>query len=592
MFVLNEGFVIWGTGIIAENVFNILKEHDVCTQIVFGKRITDSILYFVDSNKDRVGKEFHNLRVNSVEELCKSNYPCVIAISEGNRSGIDIILESAGKEKGRDYWWYEEFLGWLKDSIFIEVDNSEETRERLKVQISDRMCSLALNSYITEQRIREKEFDDTFEDDLERVLLTLNWRYGENISKIPSPIANCLLKKKNKPKNNRRLGIVVRRLRGGGAERVVSQLIPIFLQHGHDIILFTDDISETDYESPKEVVRHVMKSSMLGDLQDRLLEIKKCVKEYEIDIMCYHSGEEHPELYYELALLNRMGVKTLLELHTSFLSRIEYSKSRIEDILFMYKSIDCLVVLSNADRFFWKSLGCNSVFIPNPTLLPENSDESYINKDESEFNIIWVGRLVKKAKNVLDIVPIMKRVVEDVPNATLKLYGSSDDKLVFRELVDTIERESLSRHIEYCGYETNVDSIYRGADVMLVTSSVEGYPCAIAESKARGIPIVMYELPWLEMLKDKKGYVSVEQRDDVAAAKQLVKLANKKHLKQKMSQEALESAREQSSYNVYDDWADIFNGKELKYVEGSEDASLVLKMLLNNIGVKVKTNDM
>ena len=61
--------------------------------------------------------------------------------------------------------------------------------------------------------------------------------------------------------------------------------------------------------------------------------------------------------------------------------------------------------------------------------------------------------------------------------------------------------------------------------VFVSTSVIEGYPLALVEAQALGMPLVMYELPWLATLHGNAGVVSVSPGDRREAAQALAKLA-------------------------------------------------------------------
>ena len=60
----------------------------------------------------------------------------------------------------------------------------------------------------------------------------------------------------------------------------------------------------------------------------------------------------------------------------------------------------------------------------------------------------------------------------------------------------------------------------------------------ILESKLYGIPLVTYELPYLELLQDKKGVITVKQGDISGAAYAILKLVNDPALHHRLSVEA------------------------------------------------------
>ena len=60
------------------------------------------------------------------------------------------------------------------------------------------------------------------------------------------------------------------------------------------------------------------------------------------------------------------------------------------------------------------------------------------------------------------------------------------------------------------------------AHAFVSTSVIEGYQLTIAEAQARGLPVFMYELPWLTLVQGNGGVVAVRQGDAAALAQQIV----------------------------------------------------------------------
>lgn len=106
------------------------------------------------------------------------------------------------------------------------------------------------------------------------------------------------------------------------------------------------------------------------------------------------------------------------------------------------------------------------------------------------------------------------------------------------------------------------------------------------ESKIRGIPIVMYELPWLELLRDGKGYVAVEQGNTKAAATEIVKLLCEEEWRKRMAVDSRKSIEFFMTQDVYLKWKQVFDDvisiKNKKISVGSE-YTIIERLLLTAI---------
>lgn len=600
-------FCIWGTGKYGKLLIKKLNEYSNIFKKNFGIELDNYFKYCVDSDKERQKELFYDKKVESPSYFFNDNINiCVVAAL--SRSEIYKILDTNGKIRNINYFASEDFIELLKKQILnkredileqnsldylLKINGFEDKLKNIQQLFKPEknnfdiiekylIFSLAID-YWHESRqkqyifqIIQKYFDDQF------IVAAFAWYYGNNIKNI----ADCFAGKpiNSLKKENPTIGIVIYNYYGGGIEKVVSLLIPMYLQHGHKVVLITDSYEpDKEYDIPFETVRYVMNNKMESDLQLRGNELKECVDRYKIDIVCFHSGYTYLSTFYDMWILRLHNIPVIMEIHSFFLPIITEKKEVSKYYHYMYKMADRVIVLSQTDKVFWNNLGCKCVYIQNPI-------ENVINEvvrisDEISYNITWIGRLVQLPKRVLDVVPIMKRVLEKLPCAKLNLVGLATNQRIYNELTKAIKDNSLESAIKVVGYKTDLSEIYKNSDVVLMTSESESFCNVIMESKMHGIPLVMYELPWLELLKDGRGYIAVAQRDTVAAAEALIQVLTNKCLMKKLSEEARESIKEFTSHDVYSDWRNIFNDiySDITQEKNFSENAIIERKLLDEI---------
>ena len=116
---------------------------------------------------------------------------------------------------------------------------------------------------------------------------------------------------------------------------------------------------------------------------------------------------------------------------------------------------------------------------------------------------------------------------------------------------------NVEKNIQLCGFQKNIKKVYEETDIVLMTSSSECFPNVVAESKMCAKPLVMYELPWVELLKNKMGYISVKQRDCEGAAEALIQLMNDRDYYARLSNEAYESIEPFINIDVGAAWNNV-----------------------------------
>ncbi len=609
--ILKLPICIWGTGKYGKKLFHQLEEYIPICREVFRINIMDNVKYFIDNDIEKQKSKLYDKEIKSSTYFFQDTiHFCVTAMLD--RKEVCQKLERNGFQKGVDYLPSELFIEVLKEEILKKREQvfckygldflwAEESLENILAairkiykQLSNEIGQIDnIQKYVIFSIIIDKWKDSTNKKEdfiliqkyFENAFLVaaFAWYYGNNIIDIVE--GNCkdreiVIEEKEK----QTIGIIVFHYYGGGIEKTVSLLLPLFIAHGHKVVLITDDYApEKEYNIPKEVYRHVMVYKMDGCIEGRLKELIECVKKYKIDIMCFHSGYSNLPTFYDMWCMKLQGIAVLMEIHSAFFPIIMEKKEVSKYYSYMYRIADKVIVLSSTDKVFWENLGCNCFYIQNPIEIVTDNQETITHRTKT---IVWVGRLVKVPKNIFDVVPIMKEVVKEVPDAVLKIVGLPGNQFIYDTLMQLMIENKLTENIELCGYNPNIDQVYREADIVLMTSSSESFCNVVMESKVRGIPMVMYELPWLELLKDGQGYIAVKQRDTYAAANAVIKLLKDTEYRDRKAREARESIDPFIKHDVYKDWKEVFDSvikKEGRKESVNLEFSIIEHMLLSAI---------
>lgn len=370
-------------------------------------------------------------------------------------------------------------------------------------------------------------------------------------------------------KKIRTIGIYYTRLFSGGVERFISLIIPLYIQRGYRVILFTDfSKPEIEYELPpqSEFFERVNFSTPRGGTLRRLEEFSNLLKKFDVDLIVSHMRAMDFSPFVQFLFCRLAGVKILMQLHGS----IVHADFRFPNAL-SYGLSDAIVSLSRTRRDFLENLGVRAYYVPNPITLGAANFAGRNTKKISN-TILWVGR-ISADKNPLAAISVMKKVVEKIPNAKLKILGSAENQAVLDKFRNTIKANALESNVELCGYHTNIKNFYEQADVILHTSPHEGWSLVIAESKFYELPLVLYELPDNELTRDGKGYVSVAQGDSYAAAQAIIKILTDAEFRRKLSAGARESIQPFLNYDIGGAWQRIFDDLESEALENLRENS-------------------
>lgn len=387
---------------------------------------------------------------------------------------------------------------------------------------------------------------------IEAVVAGLAEAYASNRAKLVARIegTECLSIQKRAVKT---IGIYYHRMGKGGVQRVISLLLPLYLEMGYQVVLLTDEFEpENEYEIPKQVKRIVLTSALTIPYTDygiRAKEIVAAIEDNAIDVMLYQASECRT-LVYDMLLVKGMGLPFCVSVHGLFAAELLNSNALICEKIKSFKLIDRLVVLSETEKTFWEIFGIPATYIPNPIQEIEG-------KRKSEEYILWLARLESVTKQHMDAVNIMNKVVKKHPEAKMKIVGNEVTHDARKNMLKRIVALKLEDNIEVCDYTTNVEAFYEKAKIFLITSATESFSMTVVESKGYGIPLVTYEMPYLETLKDKKGYISVPQNDLEGAAKAIIQLLEEEELRKKLGREARESYEALKEYDLRNAWGSL-----------------------------------
>ncbi|MBR2178831.1 MAG: glycosyltransferase family 4 protein [Selenomonadaceae bacterium] len=344
-----------------------------------------------------------------------------------------------------------------------------------------------------------------------------------------------------------------------GIARFITLIIPIFLDMGYKIVLITDDIDEErDYPLPQnENLKRVVIQTPYDNFLGRLEELEGYVNEYEIDLFCSHAYYGKFPPIYQILLFKMLDVPVIVEMHSVFTVIVPYNK-KLDKV---YRLADGIVTLSRIEKMFWANHGCNCYMIFNPIETAMIQNRPIRNPRKNRKTILWIGKIANN-KQPSEIIPIMKEVVQYIPDAKINVLADADDKTLFKNIQDSVIANSLEKNVILCGFHKEVQPFFEEADLMLMTSVVEGFSYVVAEGKLNALPLVCYELPYLEFFRRGKGYISVRQYDRHGAAMAIVKILTDDDLRSQMSVEARESIQQFIDYDVSGAWKKVFDDIE------------------------------
>lgn len=287
----------------------------------------------------------------------------------------------------------------------------------------------------------------------------------------------------------KKLLVLVPNIGIGGQERVAVNTVNI-LKEDYNTVLAVFYKEEYSYEFYGTLFNLELPPvhgifNMLLNLVSRARALKKLKREYEIDVTMSFGTSAN--------LANALA-KTSDKVLVSIRGYGSLSGSRWGKIIgrLVYREADTVVTVAkklSGDLANLYQIPVGKVkTLYNPydmATISEKADESIPMTIDSPA-IVSVGRM-QKIKGYRHLLNAMTLVIKAIPHARLILVGDGDEMTALREYA---EKVGLVDHVTFAGFQSNPYSYEAKCDLYVLSSISEGFPNAMAEAMACGLPVV------------------------------------------------------------------------------------------------------
>lgn len=228
---------------------------------------------------------------------------------------------------------------------------------------------------------------------------------------------------------------------------------------------------------------------------------------------------------------------------------------------YLYEKSNCLQVLTKNDLVATKKLIKNTDIVCIPNAVPQSEKQAQLDVKK----IITVGRIDPKQKRQDLLIEAFKIVSEKHSEWKLDIYGdTSFNKNYYNECIELIKKYKLEDKVEFCGITKDVEGVLLNSSIFAFPSAYEGFPLALTEALALGLPSVGYRScsGTNEVIIDgESGFLCNDGVEYFANA--LDKLMDDDDLRLKMGAAAKNSMKLYAPDNIWDMWEELMD-KELK----------------------------
>ena len=338
----------------------------------------------------------------------------------------------------------------------------------------------------------------------------------------------------------------------GGIERVNAQLMTLWTQMGYNVVLFTEENeNELDFPYPSTVKRLIIPSAT--NLTERLATIQKHCMDEKVDLYINHNWGNYSVLW-ECIMLKMLHIPYVQYVHGNFACSIRFDKVNLYQPE-LFKLCDIVLSLSETNARFYQLCGCHSYMVQNP--IPEDLSNNISLSNLDSNHILLIGRLSAE-KRPMDALKIFRLVHAQQPNVILDIVGGDDGGFI-PQMKTYIMKHNLHNNVIFHGMkkQSEISKLYLNSSCVLFTSEMEGYPMVILESKSYGLPLVMYELPYLTLIQDGKGILTAPIGNITQLAEHILYLLKDDSYRKSIGKAARESFDTFNANDLVNTWENI-----------------------------------
>lgn len=338
-----------------------------------------------------------------------------------------------------------------------------------------------------------------------------------------------------------RLLFVLPTLKGGGAERVVCNLMNGLNKDIFEINLFLFN-----------------KKGVYWNLIDKKINIflaskKENISKFSIISSLYKTGKDMDIIVASMELMpTYMAVMVAILLRKKVIGWVHINidsilndKNKIIRFLhrnillkFFYNRLDRIIAVSNGAKEniskYLNDKNRNKVeCIYNPIKIDkikEKAKEELEEKIKKPF-IIGIGRL-ERQKNFILLIKAYRILLDRGIKHNLIILGQGSQK---EYLINEVKKLNMEEKVEFLGFKENPYKYLNQADIFVQSSIYEGLPTVLIEALVLNVPVVATNCPdgANEILDNGKYGLLVKMNDEKALADAIEKILNDRDLQRK-----------------------------------------------------------
>lgn len=350
---------------------------------------------------------------------------------------------------------------------------------------------------------------------------------------------------------------IITSLRIGGAEKLITDMVPLFIEKGHTVDVLLFDGIETSFK--QQLLNQNIKIISLGVntfVYNPLLIFKliPIIKQYDI----IHTHNTACQYFVAIAskFLNHKKIKLITTEHNTTNRRrnIHWLKP-IEK--WMYKQYNSIICISDkAKENLQEYIGSNYPIktIYNGIDIQKFMHATPLNRDSLKLKdnfIICMVAGFRPQKDQDTLIKAMKRLPN---NFHLWLIGDGERR---KELEILTQKEELTNRVKFWGIRSDIPQLLKTADIIVMSSHWEGLSLSSLEGMSSGKPFIASNVDGLHEIVNGYGILFPEGNDK-ALSQIILKLIQNNILYTEIVNKCKRKVEEFSILNTTDKYLNLY----------------------------------
>lgn len=383
----------------------------------------------------------------------------------------------------------------------------------------------------------------------------------------------------------RSIALATNHLRTGGISGVVISQARVLREAGFRVTVVAREPGSDLSSLPAGVEFAEVSEEPLGTALSQWADA--CAR-HDVDVVIDHQWQ-YSSSWPAFALAARaVGVATIGWSHNFAGRSLLFGLDRLESAPRYFPLLSHLVVLSPLDVSFWKLRGMPRVsYLPNPpssNLLDAGiASEPRRAPEGRRVELLWWGRLQQRTKRVSELIDVAQHLDRMGVDFRMRIIGPDWRDMTASRVNRMAKERGLSQRVEAIGALRGdaLTAAIDSADLFVNTSIIEGYPLTIPEAQARGLPVAMYDLPWLAVTSGNGGVATTGWGDAEDLARLIAEIVTDPDAYTRMSSASLAAARRELSHDFVTWYRLLVDGAmppELSPAPTTDDVRLLIDL--------------